>query len=164
MLTLLLWALFLLPSAQAAFVRRWDCNPSITAPTESISFQQQSLTGSLANPEHDGPTLLLKLTGNYESECNSLNGSLAQLVVNVSVLGGPVGFQGDSRGRCGVDPYWERFSMSSQGQIQAKGGSTSPQGGRPSGRKETNAGETASTSWNEKTSTRRGSSPATASS
>ncbi|PYH79104.1 hypothetical protein BO82DRAFT_341012 [Aspergillus uvarum CBS 121591] len=118
MLTLLPWALFLLPSAQAAFVRRWDCNPAIAAPSESISFQQQSLTGSLVHSDHDGPTLLLKLTGDYEADCNSLNGSLAQLVVDASVLGGSVGFQGESRGRCAENPYWQHFSMSNQGHSQ----------------------------------------------
>ncbi|RAL11095.1 uncharacterized protein BO97DRAFT_425725 [Aspergillus homomorphus CBS 101889] len=116
---LLLWAL-LLSSAQAAFVRGWECSPASTALTGPHVFRPQSLSGYLVSPDHEGTTLFLKFTGDFTSDtCDSFNGSLAQLVVDASVLGHPVGFQGEPRGRCAESPYQYNTNLSNQGNRKA---------------------------------------------
>lgn len=93
---LLLWSQL----AQAGFVRRLPCTRTDAAPTAPI-FDLNSLGGAL-DVSNDSTTLSFEIDGDYlgPNDCEALNGAVAQPVVNVSVLGRPVGVQMESSGYC----------------------------------------------------------------
>ncbi|KAH8432673.1 uncharacterized protein LDX57_010300 [Aspergillus melleus] len=84
----------------AAFIRRLPCTPANEAPIVPGIFTPDSLSGGLQ--VSDTTTLSLNLYGDYvgPDDCEALEGEFATPIVNVSVLGRPVGVQTETSGRC----------------------------------------------------------------